>query len=177
MRIKPALVATAAAIAFAVAGCSSAAPAATTTTTTAAAAAAAATPSMSAEPMSNEPMSGESMSGESMSGESMSGESAAAAAGRRGSFAGLNGKSVAGTVTIAGDTLTLSGFSSDEGPDLHLYLANGTDEAAVAAGIELGTVAWNQAGQTFHLTGSAGYTDVVVHCDKAGATFGAATLS
>lgn len=170
MRIKPALVATAAAIAFAVAGCSSAAPAATTTATTASAAAAAAAAATSS-------MSGESMSGESMSGESMSGESAAAAAGRRGSFAGLNGKSVAGTVTIAGDTLTLSGFSSDEGPDLHLYLANGSDEAAVAAGIELGTVAWNQAGQTFHLTGSAGYTDVVVHCDKAGATFGAATLS
>ena len=97
---------------------------------------------------------------------------------QHGTFAGLNDKTVAGTVTIDGDTLTLEGFSSDEGPDLHLYLAKGTDEAAVEAGAELGDVAFDEASQTFSLEGVdvEGYTDVVVHCDKAKAVFGAATL-
>ncbi|MCZ2262436.1 DM13 domain-containing protein [Isoptericola sp. QY 916] len=101
---------------------------------------------------------------------------------QHGTFAGMNDKSVEGTVTVEGDTVTLSGFSSDEGPDLHLYLAKGTDEAAVEAGTELGEVAFDEADQTFTTDGMGGgdgmdgYTDVVVHCDKAKAVFGAATL-
>jgi len=94
-----------------------------------------------------------------------------------GMFAGANGKNVAGTASISGDTLTLSGFSTDPGPDLHVYLTNGTDEAAVSAGMELGKVSTG-ASQTFMLSGDAsGYTDVVIHCDKAKAVFGAAMLS
>lgn len=110
---------------------------------------------------------------------SSSSSSTATTDSRTGTFAGLNDKKVAGTVTIDGGTLTLAGFSSDEGPDLHVYLANGTDEAAVSAGKEIKGVAWNEADQTFSLNGidSAGYTNVVIHCDKAKATFGAATLS
>lgn len=104
---------------------------------------------------------------------SMSGETAS------GTFAGANDKRVSGTVTIEGDHLTLSGFSSDEGPDLHLYLANGSDEAAVADGTVLGTVAWDEADQTFSLDGvdASEFTTVVVHCDKAKAVFGAAELA
>ncbi len=96
-----------------------------------------------------------------------------------GTFTGLNGKKVAGAVTISSGTITLSGFSSDEGPDLHLYLANGTDEAAVTAGKEVEGVAYDQADQTFSLKGidASQYKNVVVHCDKAKATFGAAALS
>lgn len=111
---------------------------------------------------------------ESMQSDDMSADPVA----QHGSFAGLDDKSVEGTVTVEGDTVTLSGFSSDEGPDLHLYLANGSDEAAVAAGTELGTVAYDEAEQTFTLDGvdAAEFTDVVVHCDKAKAVFGAATL-
>lgn len=95
-----------------------------------------------------------------------------------GMFAGANGKNVAGTASLSGDTLTLSGFSTDPGPDLHVYLANGTDEAAVSAGKELGKVS-TAASQTFMLNGAeaSGYTDVVIHCDKAKAVFGAAPLS
>lgn len=95
-----------------------------------------------------------------------------------GTFAGLNDKSVAGTFMIEGTTITLEGFSSDEGPDLHLYLANGTDEASVDAGVELGTVVWDEASQTFELgdADASGFSHLVVHCDKANATFGAATL-
>lgn len=98
---------------------------------------------------------------------------------RTGTFAGLNDKKVSGTVSISGGTLTLSGFSSDEGPDLHVYLTSGTDEAAVGAGKEIKAVAFDKADQTFSLSGidSSSYTDVVIHCDKAKAVFGAATLS
>lgn len=109
---------------------------------------------------------------------SMSSESAMPMAMQKGDFAGLNGKSVKGTVTISDGKVTLSGFSSDEGPDLHLYLASGTDEAAVGAGVQLGKVSFNTASQTFTLPSGAGsFTDVVVHCDKAKAVFGAAKLS
>ena len=96
-----------------------------------------------------------------------------------GTFEGLNGKSVQGKVTIEHGTLKLTGFSSDEGPDLHLYLTNGTDEAAVGKGTELGKVAFDTATQSFDLQGAdiSEFTDVVVHCDKAKAVFGAAMLS
>jgi len=100
-------------------------------------------------------------------------------ASRTGSFAGLNGKKVAGTVTVADGKVTLSGFSSDEGPDLHLYLTNGDDEAAVTAGKTLGKVSYDTASQTFELSDidADTYDTVVVHCDKAKAVFGAAGLS
>lgn len=125
------------------------------------------------------PAAEESMQSDDMQSDDMqSDDTSADPMAQHGSFAGLNDKSVEGTVTVEGDTVTLSGFSSDEGPDLHLYLANGSDEAAVAAGTELGTVASDEAEQTFTLDGvdAAGFTDVVVHCDKAKAVFGAATL-
>ncbi len=94
-------------------------------------------------------------------------------------FAGLNGKKVTGTAQVSGSGVTLSGFSSDEGPDLHVYLTNGTDEAAVSAGKQLGAVKFDKKSQTFALNGvdASGYTTVVIHCDKAKAVFGAAKLS
>lgn len=97
-----------------------------------------------------------------------------------GTFSGLNGKSVAGSVTITGNTIMLSGFSSDQGPDLHLYLANGTSESATTAGVEIARVSWNTTSQTFTIpsgTDASMYTDLVEHCDKALAVFGAAPLS
>ncbi|GAA4480291.1 DM13 domain-containing protein [Microbacterium panaciterrae] len=98
---------------------------------------------------------------------------------KTGTFMGLNGKNVKGTVTISGSDLKLTGFSSDEGPDLHVYLTTGTDEAAVSAGKEISTVVFNQDTQSFMLSGvdASMYTDVVIHCDKAKAVFGAAPLS
>jgi hypothetical protein len=99
-------------------------------------------------------------------------------ASRTGTFAGLNGKKVAGTVTVAAGKVTLAGFSSDEGPDLHLYLTKGSDEAAVAAGKTLGAVSYDSDSQSFELGSidAANYDTVVVHCDKAKAVFGAAVL-
>ena len=99
---------------------------------------------------------------------------------RTGTFSGLNGKHVAGTATISGSTLTLTGYSSDQGPDLHVYLTHGTTESDVSSGIEISKVASNQMSQTFSLPSGADasmFTYVVIHCDKAKAVFGAAALS
>lgn len=97
----------------------------------------------------------------------------------KGEFKGLNDKKVAGTVTVADGKIVLSGYSSDEGPDLHIYLTNGTDEAAVSAGKQIAAVAYDKASQTFTIDGidASKYTDVVIHCDKVKAVFGAAALS
>lgn len=105
--------------------------------------------------------------------------SQSAASTRTGTFAGANDKHVAGTATVTGTQIVLSGFSSDAGPDLHIYLANGADENAVAAGKEVGTVAFDKASQTFSTNGidPTSYTTVVIHCDKAKAVFGAASLT
>ena len=102
-----------------------------------------------------------------------------AASARTGTFGGLNDKHVAGTATVTGAQIVLSGFSSDAGPDLHIYLTNGTDENAVAAGKELGSIAFDKTSQTFSTNGVDPwkYTTVVIHCDKAKAVFGAATLT
>ena len=137
--------------------------------------------------------SAQSGTGSSASGGSAGGTSASSAAGSSsgsgdasastkltGSFSGLNGKKVAGSVTISGDTVTLAGFSSDEGPDLHLYLANGTTEDAVGSGTEIAPVVFDKASQTFTLpsgTDASSFTELLVHCDKAKAVFGAAALS
>jgi hypothetical protein len=97
---------------------------------------------------------------------------------RPGSFFGLNGKKVSGKVSIADGKVVLSEFASDEGPDLHLYLTNGDDSAAVAAGQSLGEVEYDERSQTFELDGinADDYDTVVVNCDKARAVFGAAEL-
>src|SRR5947209_16558479 len=45
---------------------------------------------------------------------------------RSGNFSGLNDKHVSGMVSFAGGQIVLSGFSSDPGPDLHIYLTTGS---------------------------------------------------
>lgn len=98
---------------------------------------------------------------------------------RTGTFEGLNDKHVAGTAAVSGAQIVLSGFSSDAGPDLHIYLANGSDENAVTAGKEIDRIAFDKPSQTFSISGvdASKYSTVVVHCDKARAVFGAATLT
>src|SRR5271155_5883898 len=120
----------------------------------------------------------EASSGPAMS-QTTSAMSQSAASTRTGTFAGANDKHVAGTVAVTGSQIVLSGFSSDAGPDLHIYLTNGADENAVAAGKELGSIAFDKASQTFSTNGvdASSYTTVVIHCDKAKAVFGAAALT
>ena len=133
------------------------------------------------EPMNHEPMKdgSSSMSDHDMGKDDSMSDKGAMGATRSGTFSGLNGKKVAGTVKVSHGKVTLAGFSSDEGPDLHLYLAKGSDEADVQAGKSLGTVSYDTASQTFELEGvdAGDYDTVVVHCDKAKAVFGAAELS
>ncbi|NUS44031.1 MAG: hypothetical protein HOQ24_10135 [Mycobacteriaceae bacterium] len=95
-----------------------------------------------------------------------------------GRFGGLNGKHVAGDATVGNMGVTLANFSSDEGPDLHIYLTNGASESDVAAGREIGAIKHNVVSQTFALNGihARDYHMVVIHCDKAKAVFGAASL-
>jgi len=128
---------------------------------------------------SNEAHPGPAMS-QSTTAPAMSQSAASgAASARTGTFGGLNDKHVAGTATVTGAQIVLSGFSSDAGPDLHIYLTNGTDENAVAAGKELGSIAFDKTSQTFSTNGAdpSKYTTVLIHCDKAKAVFGAATLT
>jgi hypothetical protein len=96
-----------------------------------------------------------------------------------GTFSGLNDKHVGGAVKVAGGQVTLSDFSSDPGPDLHIYLTNGTDENSVTAGKALGNVAFDKPSQTFSIAGvdASQYNTVVINCDKAKAVFGAAALA
>ena len=98
---------------------------------------------------------------------------------RTGDFAGLNDKTVDGSVEVSATEVVLSDFVSDEGPDLHVYLTNGSEAADVAAGVEIDVVAFDKASQTFTLDGVdvAGYDTVVINCDKAKAVFGAAPLA
>lgn len=98
---------------------------------------------------------------------------------RHGSLAGDGGKTVTGTVTIDANTVEIAGFHSDDAPDLHFYLANGTDDAAATAGIEIGSVS-SQATQTITLpagTATSMYTTLIVRCDKAKVVYGSAPLS
>lgn len=110
----------------------------------------------------------------------MSMTAAAPAVSMTGTFAGLNGKKVAGSATVSGGSVALTGYSSDEGPDLHLYLTKGTTEADVKAGVRLGAIDYNAATQSFTLPAGVSadsYRYLVVHCDKALAVFGAAELT
>ena len=128
---------------------------------------------------SNEAHPGPAMS-QSTTAPAMSQSAASgAASARTGTFGGLNDKHVAGTATVTGAQIVLSGFSSDAGPDLHIYLTDGTDENAVAAGKEIGSIAFDKPSQTFSTSGvdASKYTTVVIHCDKAKAVFGGATLT
>ena len=120
----------------------------------------------------------ESTSHPNMSSAAAMSPQAATMAMRTGQFGGLNGKHVAGVATIDGSQLMLTNFSSDEGPDLHIYLTNGTTESDVASGKHLGSIKYNVAAQTFSLSGvnTAMYDMVVIHCDKAKAVFGTAAL-
>lgn len=129
--------------------------------------------------MAAEPMTSTGAASMSMSMPVSMPMSAPSTAAVTGMFAGLNGKNVAGTATITGDAVELTGFSSDEGPDLHLYLAKGTTEADVKGGVRLGAIAYDKAAQRFTIpagVSSAEFTHLVVHCDKALAVFGAAQL-
>ena len=136
--------------------------------------------SSAADTMADKPAASSSSSDSKMDDDMMTDKPSdeAAAEERTGVFKGQGEKSLAGTATIADGKLMLTEFSSSEGPDLHVYLANGDDADAIAAGKEIDLVAYDQASQTFALDGvdAAAYSHVVIYCDKAKVVFGAAEL-
>lgn len=131
-------------------------------------------PSHDAPP--SQAMTSQAMTSQAMTSQAMP---QAMSAQRTGMFSGLNDKNVSGKVTVAGGQVSLADFSSDKGPDLHIYLAKGSDEQAVSSGKELGMVAFDKASQTFEVSeaDAAMYDTVVINCDKAKEIFGAARLA
>lgn len=72
------------------------------------------------------------------------------------------GSMVSGSVTVADGAVDLTDFSAD-GDGLHLYLAEGADQMAVEAGLDLGALE-QEADQSFDAMGdTADYTHVVVY--------------
>jgi hypothetical protein len=87
------------------------------------------------------------------------------------------------TIKLArgGRVLTLTGFETDPGPDLRVYLAAGRarDEGEVTDFIDLGGLKGNQGDQQYKLPVDADlrrYTTVVIWCRAFSALFGRATL-
>ena len=125
----------------------------------------------SSEQMDEESMdSGDEMDDESMDEESMD-ESMAEA--RSGAFAG--DMMVAGSVAVADGEVVVTDFSAD-GEGLHLYLAEGDDQMAVEAGLDLGELT-GDAEQTFEvMDDAADYTHAVVYEPMEGEVYAAAEL-
>lgn len=92
-----------------------------------------------------------------------------------GNFEGQNGMKVTGSATIEDGQLMLTGFSTSEGPDLHVYLAKGME---VSNGIEISKIDLKKMEQTFDVSKAdiAAYDTVLIYCQKAHVIFGAAML-
>ncbi len=91
----------------------------------------------------------------------------------------------ASLVKAGGETLVrLSGFSTSNGPDVHVYLVKGgrgTQDAVNAAGyLDLGTIKGNRGDQNYAVpagTHLAEYGAVAIWCKRFGVDFGGATLA
>lgn len=93
-----------------------------------------------------------------------------------GNFQGDNHMKVSGKVTIKDGKLMLTDFSTSAGPNLHVYLAKGTDPKT---GVDLAPISLTAKSQTFDLKGTnvKKYSDVLIYCDKAHALFGHAPIA
>lgn len=82
---------------------------------------------------------------------------------------------VSGSVTVADGEVELTDFSADH-KGLHLYLADGSDQMAVEAGIDLGELT-AEAEQSFDVMGeTTDYAQVVVYEPMDQTVFAAADL-
>ncbi|AHV97958.1 lipoprotein [Paenibacillus sabinae T27] len=82
---------------------------------------------------------------------------------------------VTGSAIIEDGQLMLTGFSTSEGPDLHVYLAKGME---VSKGIEISKIDLKKMEQTFDVSKAdiADYDTILIYCQKAHVIFGAAML-
>ena len=94
---------------------------------------------------------------------------------RAGEFMTEKDHMVKGKLKVEGNQLSLMGFSSDKGPDLHAIL---TKDGNLETGVDLGAVDAEKAEQTFDLNGQKAddYNKLVIYCVEAHAVFGSAEL-
>ncbi|BFH12484.1 DM13 domain-containing protein [Paenibacillus melissococcoides] len=93
-----------------------------------------------------------------------------------GILTGTGNEKSEGNVEIKDGKVMLTNFKTAKGPDLHIYLTKGKD---VQTGKKLGKIDVDKSEQTFDLAGANldDYDSVIVYCDKAHVTFGAADLT
>ncbi len=100
-----------------------------------------------------------------------------------GTFAGLNGYNVEGSVFLEngpnGPVIRLGDdFQSSNGPGLYVYLSNSAN--SVAGGVEVGKLRKNAGADTYELPGGVGLTTykvVIILCKPFSIPFGSATLN
>lgn len=92
-----------------------------------------------------------------------------------GEFKGEGDHNVMGKVKVTLKDVVLSDFSTDKGPDLHVYL---TKDGDVKNGLKLGAVDLEKSVQGFKLdkVDLSMYNTVTIYCDEAHVTFGNAML-
>ena len=78
--------------------------------------------------------------------------------------------------TAKGRVLTLTGFETDPGPDLRVYLVRG-DGSDVRGAVDLGALKGNRGNQQYDVPADSPRGSVVIWCRAFSVAFGAATLS
>jgi hypothetical protein len=99
----------------------------------------------------------------------------------KGSFTGIGGESVSGTARIVTAdnkySLVLDQFSTNNGPDLHVYLSKLTTPKDF---IDLGSLKSTRGTQVYEINGKpdlAEYRYALIHCQQFNHLFGSALLS
>lgn len=106
-----------------------------------------------------------------------------ASASRMGTFAGLNGYNVKGSVFLEnaanGPVIRLGDdFQSSNGPGLYVYLSNSSN--SVTGGVEVAKLRKNAGSDTYELPAGVGlttYNTVIILCKPFSIPFGSATLN
>jgi len=97
---------------------------------------------------------------------------------RTGTFQGVNGYNVSGSVAVDDNTVELgSNFSASNGPGLYIYLT--TSSSSVSGGIELGALVSTAGVQSYNIPQGEdvnNYQYVIVYCKPFGIPFGFAEL-
>lgn len=91
-----------------------------------------------------------------------------------GSFRGVQGESVRGTVSVSNGKIKLSsGFRSSSGPDLYVYLGNSKPTKIVA---RLRRLSGTQTYSLPNGVSADNYSAIFIHCKRYNHTFGKASL-
>ena len=86
-----------------------------------------------------------------------------------GSFRSHKNYKVSGKATKKGNKVTLSGFRTTPGPDLYVYVGNGSASRRVAK------LRANSGTQTYTIP-AGNWTTVHIHCKRFSSTFGTASI-